>query len=232
MSRSHRLMQLMQLFRTLPPPVRARALADETGVSLRSVYRDIEALRGMGAVIDGAAGYGYTLVEDPALPPMSFSPDEIEALVLGLREVQAVADPVLADAARHALSKLRASLPASQRHQLEHASLHAKRFHHRPEISIDVAALRQCIRAERGVRIAYADQQGRPSIREIYPLGIVFFESTLVLVSWCLLRQDFRSFRLDRIRSFEETDENFRPRRVPLLRSFFARIKAEPDFRG
>jgi len=232
MSRSHRLMQLMQLFRTLHPPVRAQALADETGVSLRSVYRDIEALRSMGAVIDGAAGYGYTLIDDPALPPMSFSQDEIEALVLGLREVQAVADPVLAGAAQNALAKLRASLPSSQRHQLEHASLHAKRFHHRPEICIDVAALRKAIRAERVVRIEYGDHTGAKSVRDIYPLGIVFFESTLVVSSYCLLRQDFRTFRLDRIKSFIETGQSFRPKRVPLLRELFAKFKAESESRG
>ncbi len=229
MSRSHRLMQLMQLFRTLPAPIKAQRLADETGISLRSIYRDIGTLRGMGAVIDGAAGYGYTLIDDPALPPMSFSQDEIEALVLGLREVQAVADPVLAEAARNALSKLRASLPASQRQQLGHASLHAKRFHHRPEIHIDVAALRESIRAERAVQIVYADQAGAKSIREIYPLGIVFFESTLVVSSWCRLRQDFRTFRLDRIRSFKETGSSFRPKRVPLLRELFAKFKAESE---
>jgi len=231
MSRSHRLMQLMQLFRTMPPPVRAQALADETGVSLRSVYRDIEALRGMGAVIDGAAGYGYTLIDDPALPPMSFSQDEIEALVLGLREVQAVADPVLAEAAQNALAKLRASLPASQRHQLEHASLHAKRFHHRPEICIDVAALRASIREERVICIEYEDHEGKRSTRDIYPLGIVFFESTLVVSSMCLLRQDFRTFRLDRIISCVETGKSFRPKRVPLLRALFAKFKAESDAR-
>jgi len=232
MSRSHRLMQLMQLFRTLPSPVRAQALADETGVSLRSVYRDIDALRGMGAVIDGAAGYGYTLIDDPALPPMSFSQDEIEALVLGLREVQAVADPVLAAAARNALGKLRASLPASQRHQLEHATLHAKRFHHRPGISIDIAALRAAIRGERVLRIKYTDQKGDSSTRDIYPLGIVFFESTLVISSWCLLRQGFRTFRLDRIHSIAETGQSFRPKRVPLLRELFAKFKAEAEAGG
>ena len=227
MSRSHRLIQLMQLFRTLPAPVRAQALADETGVSLRSVYRDIDALRAMGAVIDGAAGYGYTLIDDPALPPMAFSQDEIEALVLGLREVRAIADPVLANAAQNALSKLRASLPATRRHQLEHASLHAKRFHPRPEISIDVASLRAAIRSETMIHISYADKAGEKSARDIYPLGIVFADSVLVLMSWCCLRKDFRAFRLDRIERFSETPTSFRPRRVPLLRAFFARIEAE-----
>jgi len=227
MSRSHRLMQLMQLFRSLPAPVRAQRLADETEVSLRSVYRDINALRGMGAVIDGAAGYGYTLVEDPALPPMAFSQDEIEALVLGLREVQAVADPVLAKAAQDALAKLRAGLPASRRAQLEHASLHAKRFHQRPEITIDVAGLRAAIRAEKAVYIRYKDQKDDISARKIFPLGIVFIESALMLMSWCTLRTDFRVFRLDRIQWLDETDESFRPRRVPLLRDFFAQMKAK-----
>jgi len=225
-------MQLMQLFRSLPAPVRAQSLADETGVSLRSVYRDIDALRGMGAVIDGAAGYGYTLIDDPALPPMSFSHDEIEALVLGLREVQAVADPVLSKAAQNALGKLRASLPTSQRHQLEHASLHARRFHQRPEISIDIARLRASIRAEMGVHIRYTDQHGASSERDIYPLGIVFLESTLVLASWCCLRQSFRTFRLDRIIEFTETGQSFRPKRVPLLREIFAKFKAERDAAG
>ncbi|NOR64351.1 MAG: WYL domain-containing protein [Rhodobacteraceae bacterium] len=232
MSRSHRLMQLMQLFRSLPPPVRAQSLADETGVSLRSLYRDIEALRSMGAVIDGAAGYGYTLIDDPALPPMSFSQDEIEALVLGLREVQAVADSVLSKAAQNALAKLRASLPESQRHQLEHASLHARRFHQRPEIIIDIAKLRGCIRAETVIHIHYNDQHNAPSERDVYPLGIVFLESTLVLASWCCLRQDFRTFRLDRIVRFTETRQSFRPKRVPLLREIFAKFKAEREAAG
>jgi len=229
MSRSHRLMQLMQLFRSLPAPVRAQSLADETGVSLRSVYRDIEALRGMGAVIDGAAGFGYTLIDDPALPPMSFSQDEIEALVLGLREVQAVADPVLSKAAQSALGKLRASLPSSQKHQLEHSSLHAKRFHARPEIKIDVGKLRGSIRAETVVEIHYSDQNDTKTKRTIYPLGIIFLESTLVLASWCLLRQDFRTFRLDRIIEVIETNQSFRPKRVSLLRDLFAKFKAERD---
>ena len=89
----------MQVLRTMPAPIKASDLADQMEVSLRTVYRDIDSLRAAGAMIDGEAGYGYTLVDDPALPPMMFTVDEIEALVLGLKEVQASADPVLANAA-------------------------------------------------------------------------------------------------------------------------------------
>jgi predicted DNA-binding transcriptional regulator YafY len=85
MSKTARLFQLMQVLRQSPPPARAGNLAHEMGVSSRTIYRDIEALRGLGAVIDGEAGFGYTLIEDATLPPLGFDEEEIEALVLGLR---------------------------------------------------------------------------------------------------------------------------------------------------
>lgn len=91
-----RLMTFMQALRNHRPPVTAQRLADDTGVSLRTLYRDIESLRSMGAIIDGTAGCGYTLTKDAALPPMMFDDEEIEALVLGLREVQAIGDDALA----------------------------------------------------------------------------------------------------------------------------------------
>jgi predicted DNA-binding transcriptional regulator YafY len=123
MSRTHRLFQLMQALRNHSPPVTAAVLAMETDVSERTLYRDIDALRGLGAVIDGTAGYGYALTEDPSLPPMMFNDEEIEALVLGLRDVQAIGDPALAKAAGNALAKLQARLPSTQAHRLKHAVL-------------------------------------------------------------------------------------------------------------
>ncbi len=218
MSRSERLLQLMQLLRTLPQPVLARDLAAELGISKRSVYRDIDSLRVSGAVIDGEAGYGFTLVEDPALPPMMFSPDEMEALILGLREVNEVGDPVLASAAQNALSKLRACLPDRTRQLMEHSFLHAKRFSPRPVITIDMPALRQAMRDEIAVDIAYVDKFGATSERRVLPLAIIYMESALVLTAWCKLRDNFRAFRIDRISACTKSDESFRPRRVPLMR--------------
>ena len=111
MSRTARLFQLMQCLRRGNPPHTAARLAAELSVSARTIHRDIDALRGLGAVIDGAAGFGFTLVEDPSLPPLGFTDDEIEALVLGLREVQVVGDPDLSEAASAAMRKLGARLP-------------------------------------------------------------------------------------------------------------------------
>lgn len=224
MARPERLLQMMQLLRALPAPVTADELSRELGVSMRSVYRDIASLRATGAVIDGAAGFGYTLIEDPALPPMMFSTDEMEALVLGLREVGEVGDPVLAQAATDVLAKINAVLPDRMRHQFQNAVLHAKRFHDRPEITIDVSALRKAAREERAVRIDYTDLHGRHSQRTVWPLTIVFMEYASMLLARCQLRQDYRAFRLDRIAAFQLTGDSFRPHRVALLRDYHAQL--------
>lgn len=225
MAKSDRLLQLMQCLRTFPAPVKAHALSKELGVSLRTIYRDIDSLRRSGALIDGEAGYGYTLQEDPALPPMMFSRDEMESLVLGLREVVQVADPVLAKAAENALSKLKASLPERMRAEFEHAVLYAKRFHCRPEISIDIEALRHATRNEQVIEIDYSDVDENRTRRAIQPLAIVFFDRSLVVLAWCELRTAYRSFRIDRIVEMTVTDRSFRPRRVPMLREYLDRLE-------
>lgn len=225
MAKSDRLLQLMQCLRTLPPPVKAQALSDELGVSLRTIYRDVDTLRRSGALIDGEAGYGYTLQEDPALPPMMFSRDEMEALVLGLREVVQVADPVLAKAAENALSKLKASLPERMRSEFEHAVLYAKRYYCRPVITIDIEAFRHATRTEQVIEIDYVDAEETPTQRSIQPLAIVFFDRSLVALAWCELRQDYRSFRIDRIRKMTVTERSFRPRRVAMLRDYLDRLE-------
>jgi predicted DNA-binding transcriptional regulator YafY len=202
-------------------------LADDTGVSLRTLYRDIDALRSLGAVIDGTAGYGYALTEDPALPPMMFTDDEIEALVLGLRDVEAIADPALAAAAGSALTKLHARLPAAQAHRLKHAVLAVNRLYRPPDPVIDVAVLRRATWDERTVHLLYTDAKGADTDRVVDPLGIVYLQDSLCVVAWCHLRADSRVFRIDRIRQMTVTDNSYRPRRIPMLRTALAKIRAE-----
>lgn len=227
MSRSIRLIQLMQQLRSSSPPVKAADLAQELNVSIRSIYRDIDTLRASGAIIDGEAGFGYTLVEDPALPPMMFSRDEMEALVLGLREVGQVGDPVLAKAANDALHKIKACLPDRMRLQFEHSILHAIRFHKRPEITIDIAALRKAAWEEYEISINYTDAKEEDTKRILKPLSIIFMDQSLMLLAWCNLRNDFRSFRIDRIKTLTVTNVSFRPNRVALLRDYWEVIKKQ-----
>lgn len=226
MSRTVRLFQLMQTLRRLPSPVTAQTLADEMDVSQRSIYRDIETLRGLGAIIDGTAGFGYVLTEDAALPPMMFDDDEIEALVLGLREVQNIGDAVLAQSAENALRKLQARLPAKQAHRLKHAVLSTKRFRPIPTPTVDVAQLRSATWQERSIRFDYTDGKGAQTTRSADPLGIVYLDECHCLIAWCHLRDAVRVFRLDRMQDLHISDDSFRPRRVPMLKDAIAQIKA------
>lgn len=213
----------------MTPPVTAQVLAYEMSVSLRTIYRDIDELRGLGAVIDGEAGFGFTLIEDAALPPLGFENDELEALVLGLRDVAVIGDPALSKAAESALSKIQARVPPAQAHRLKHAVLDARRYWRPEPPRIDVAKLRQAAWDEVGVRFAYVDAKGDQTERTVKPLGLVYMENTNVLLAWCLLRQDFRVFRLDRMDNLVVTSDSFRPHRVPLLRDHLALIRAETE---
>lgn len=227
MTRTHRLFQLMQSLRRLPPPVTAQSLAYEMDVSLRTIYRDIDELRGLGAVIDGEAGFGFTLIEDASLPPLGFENDELEALVLGLRDVAVIADPALAKAATSALAKIQARVPPAQAHRLKHAVLDARRYWRPEPPRIDVGVLRQAAWDEVSVRFAYEDGKGAQTERSVKPLGIVYMDNTNVLLAWCHLRRDFRMFRLDRMDDLQVTEDSFRPHRVSLLRDYLERIRAE-----
>ena len=227
MSRTARLFQTLQALRQRPPPVTAEQLASDLGVSARTVHRDIDSLRGLGAVIDGAAGFGFTLIEDAALPPLGFSDEELEALVLGLREVEQIGDPDLATAAGSALGKLQSRLPPRQSHRLKHAILTAKRFSSPAPPTIPVKALRQATWDELEIAFDYRDYKGSPTHRQVKPLGLSYMDKSTVMLAWCRLRQDFRVFRLDRMSDLTVTNQSFRPQRVSLLREAIARIRAE-----
>lgn len=231
MARSDRLLRLLQTLRTLPSPVTAERLVEETGVSVRTVYRDIEGLRAAGATIDGETGFGYRLVEDMALPPQTFTRTEIEALVLGLGEVKHTGDEELARAAETAFAKITATLP--ERLQLQ--AVHAVNRIYKPSLpaepAVDMTFMRRACWEEQVLQIAYVDGEGRQTEREIWPLSIVYLERALILLARCCERNAFRRFRIDRITEATATGESFRPHRVPMLREFVAKMIAEEDAR-
>jgi predicted DNA-binding transcriptional regulator YafY len=221
------LFRLLDALRTLPQPVTAARLAEATEVSERTLYRDIDTLRAGGALIDGAAGLGYTLTEDPALPPQMFTRLEVEALVLGLAEVRLAGDPALARAAEVALAKITATLPERVQRQAIHAVQQTYRFEKRAPAPAHLAVVRQACWDERALEVTYLDRDGSQTRRRIWPLSVVFLDRTLMLLAWCTLRQDFRRFHLGRLADITETAESFRPRRVALLRDFLKQLRGE-----
>ena len=225
MARADRLFRLLDALRRLPPPATAAQLARATEVSERTIYRDIEALRVSGARIDGAAGYGFVLEEDPALPPQSLSRLELEALTLGIASLRHLADPDLAIAGERALAKITATLPECQSAQAAHAVLSAYRFAPRPRCPLDLTMIRAACWDENALDITYEDAGGEPSERRIWPLAIIYLEREQTLLAWCTLRQAHRQFILSRITAITATRENFRPRRVPLLREMIGELR-------
>lgn len=221
MSRAQRLLDLVQVLRRHRRPVSGRKLAAELGVSIRTLYRDIVTLQGQGAPIEGEPGLGYILKPGFMLPPLMFSEEEIEALVLGSRWVADRADPALALAARDAMAKIVAVLPDDLTRRVEEAALilgPGKMLVDAPQL--DLAAIRKAIRAERRASIDYGDAEGRVSERIVWPLALSFFDQVRVLVAWCELRQDFRHFRTDRLMRFEALDGRYPQRRQALLKTW------------
>lgn len=220
MSRAERLLQLMQCLRRHRHPVSGATLAVELGVSLRTLYRDIASLQAQGARIDGEAGVGYLLRPGFMLPPLMFSEDEIEALVLGSRWVAARADARLGAAARNALAKIAAVLPADLRHELDASALLVGPGEPIAAGDQELALIRQAIRTERKLEIRYRDLKGSESTRTIWPFALGFFDRVRVLVGWCELRQAIRHFRTDRIISLSVSDTRYPRRRQALLKEW------------
>ncbi|ABY30991.1 helix-turn-helix transcriptional regulator [Methylorubrum extorquens] len=225
MARTDRLFRLLHAMRVLPSPVTAARLAEETGVSLRSLYRDIDSLRAAGARIDGERGYGYRLIEDVALPPQTFDRTEIEALVLGLAEVRHMGDPALAQAAASALAKVAATLPDRAEQHLLHAVSQVRRSEARFSKIPDMETIRAGCWREEALVLRYSDKDGAVTARQILPLSIVYLDSKMTLLAWCCLREAFRMFRLDRIEDVRMAGTSFRPRRVTLLRSYLTELR-------
>lgn len=220
MSRSQRLLQLMQILRRHRYPITGAALASELGISLRSLYRDIATLQEQGAKIEGEAGLGYVLQPGFNLPPLMFSEEEIEAIVLGSRWVAEHGDTYLAAAARDALAKIAAVLPGDLRHDLDTTALLIAPGQETSKNDEHLRLIRRAIRTEHKLDIQYLDQHGNTSQRVIWPCALGFFDRVRVIVAWCELRQEFRHFRTDRIAQLYVMEQNLPRRRQALLKEW------------
>jgi predicted DNA-binding transcriptional regulator YafY len=219
LSRSERLLALLQALRRRRRPVSGRVLADELGVSLRTLYRDIASLQGQGAEIEGEAGLGYVLKPGFWLPPLMLSQEEIEALVLGARWVGAWADEALAIAARDAIAKISAVLPPSLREDVEASTLIVP-GKAPGAAALDLAPIRAAIRSERKLALVYHDAQGARTERTIWPFGVGYFDEARIVMAWCELRQGFRHFRADRIAACRALEARYPQSRQRLLKDW------------
>jgi predicted DNA-binding transcriptional regulator YafY len=218
MDKTERLFSIMDALRRHRRPVTAAALAEEQGVSVRTLYRDVQTLIGLGAPIDGEAGIGYMLRPGFFLPPLMFSAEELEALVLGARWVQARPDPALSDAAKNALGKIATASPEDLRDRISNTGLWPVRTHWENGEQPLLAVIREAIRDERVLSISYASESGQTTERNIWPVVLAYYEEKHIIAAWCTMREDFRNFRIDRIVSAEPVEGRFGKRRAVLAR--------------
>jgi len=220
MARAERLLELMQALRRRRAPVVGAALADELGVSLRTLYRDIAALQAQGAAIEGEAGFGYVLKPGFTLPPLMFTLEEVEALALGARWVEGRADEGLARAARDALAKIAAVLPPERAAALDWPTLLAGAGKAGEAEGAALPLVRKALAEERKLAFGYADKAGRRSARVVWPVAVGFFDAVMMLAAWCETREAFRHFRLDRMGRVEVLADRLPKARRALLKDW------------
>lgn len=197
--------------------VRAEELAEHYGISLRTVYRDIAALGEAGVPVVGEAGVGYSLVKGYHLPPVMLTEEEAGALFTGGELAKKFTDGSLNAAVDGALAKLRAILPADRKDHMEHlargtviATTPGGSGGANEAGPPCLAAVQQAVARRRVLAMAYRGRERtEETVREVEPLGVVFYGGNWYLVAWCRLRNDLRHFRVDRIQNLEMRAETF-----------------------
>ena len=226
MRRADRLFRIVQYLRGRRLTTAAQ-LAVWLRVSERTIYRDVRDLSLTGTPIEGEAGVGYRLRGGFELPPLMFELDEIEALTLGARMVEAWSSPQLGAAAVAALAKIATALPQEKRQWLEASRTYVPTFHIPKQFGERFDHLRAAIRDRRKVHFVYADAERKLSERRVRPLSLYFWGEHWTLAAWCESRNDFRSFRIDRVIRLQIGDEAFREEAGKRLADFVRAQRAK-----
>ena len=222
MRRSDRLFALVQLIRGRRLST-AAWLSERLEVSLRTVYRDVADLQRQGVPIEGEAGVGYRLGKGFELPPLMFTVDEARALAVATRIAQQWLDPVLARAAGDAMSRVMSVLPTAVRASVDNLPLIVPPVGLSESAAFTLQRLREAAQTRHKVALNYRDAQHQVSSRVVRPLGCFYWGQIWTLAAWCESRQDFRSFRIDRVDSMTVSDERFADEPGKLLSDLLVR---------
>lgn len=186
----------------------AEYIADELGISVRTVYRDIQGLIGSKIPIEGERGVGYVIRQSIEIPPMHFKPLELRAIELGINLVKTLADKQLSEAAEEVLVKIKDALPTYIKDKNYEPIVHI--YYKSDDVARTLLSkFRTALDEKRKILVHYTNEKNENSSRIIRPLGIEYWGKVFTLTSWCELKEDFRVFRIDRIKFCEITGDNF-----------------------
>jgi predicted DNA-binding transcriptional regulator YafY len=207
--------------------VRAEEIAERFGISLRTVYRDVKALMEAGVPIGSEAGKGYFIVDGYHLPPVMFSQDEASALLTGGKLIEKMTDASIRKAYESALLKITSVLNAREKDHLENlqSSIAVYRgFCEQSESSVSnmcLVELQRALSFHLAVDLSYRSRKDEHTRRLVHPIGLVFYSGHWHLIGWCTLRQDYRDFRVDLIRTMTVTDEEYDSGKYYSLKEYF-----------
>jgi predicted DNA-binding transcriptional regulator YafY len=204
--------------------VRAWEISKHFGISVRTVYRDINALAEAGVPIAAEAGEGYSLVEGYHLPPVMFTREEAGALLMGGKFAEHLTDASLAREAESAMLKIRSVLNDETRDYLENLETKTVLLvdHRRqPQSSEVLGQIQEAVAAQRILGITYYSlHSDTTSTRQIEPAGLLYYSDHWHLIAYCRKRSDYRDFRTDRIRKLEVLAERFQQRSEFSLKTY------------
>jgi predicted DNA-binding transcriptional regulator YafY len=220
MRRADRLFDIIQALRGAKGPMTAAELARRLEVTPRTVYRDIVTLQARQVPIEGAAGLGYLLRRGYDLPPLMFTAEETEAILVGALLTRRTGDPGLKAAADKVLAKITAILPSALQDQVTSPSFFVSEHGASEPAVADLALIRRAIRKRNKLQIDYVDRDGEITSRRIWPIAVAYFVEVTLVCAWCELRNDYRHFRADRIQSLTVTGETFSTDGGKLLREW------------
>lgn len=210
MRKASRLFEIIQILRLAGRPMTAAAMAETLEVTVRSIYRDIAALQAMRVPIEGGRGIGYIMRPGFDLPPLMFSIEEMEAIVLSLALLDRTGDDELKQAARRVNQKIAGAVPAPLRQAMEGKALYAWGSAAQSPAGFDLGLVRRAIRHEQKLALAYRDELGRSTERTVRPIALIYYSRTANIVAWCELRQAIRNFRSDRVERCGAAEEYFK----------------------
>lgn len=220
MTRTERLLKLLQILRNYRYPVSGQRLAERLGVSIRTLYRDIATLQAQGAEIEGEVGVGYILKPTFFLPPLMFTQIELQALLLGMQWTSQYGDAPLSKGATGTLNKIFDVLPANIKKGINTFSLRVGPPVSESLAKEDLSVLRDAIANQKKLYIVYKSKDEKVSQRIVWPFTIGYFTDGRILVAWCEKQKDYRHFKTDGIISLEVLDEHYTYPRDRLFREW------------
>jgi predicted DNA-binding transcriptional regulator YafY len=212
--------------------VKAEEISKRFEISLRTVYRDVKSLMEAGVPIGSEAGKGYFIVDGFHLPPVMFTQDEASAMMLAGKLVDKMADKSVRTAFDSALHKIKSVLHEEEKDHLENLDSHVEvflrsRYEHRDKKEFPdhfLTNIQRAIAKHEVLKLDYSNAENEVSEREVEPVGIYYYSLSWHLIGWCRLRNEYRDFRSDRIRSLINTGKTFKPRSDFSLQEHFQSV--------